>query len=464
MEVKYYEVSNYPVKCRLYPNKEQRKKIDRFIHGVHVAHNVIMYDMLHNLKNTNEKLDKNTGLVVHFPDFNKASKASYLNEIKKEYPILSEIPSSSLSGQSGLIRADLKRRIMSQTKDKEGICKSKKGSRPVEYLSGNYYNKSNPRRSYTYQEYLNKFTYKNEKVLKVKLAKIGEVKVRGFNNSIRFDASCRMTFKDYIELNPRKLITTTVEKDNCNDYWIVFKFTKVYKPIREEKNKTEVGVDVGVHDLIITSEGIKYGNCKFKEQEKVHIEKMNKKLSRRYGYANKKFREESNKSKEDGNGSLKPSNGYLHTKIKLAKTHRKIAWKRNTYNNNITFDLVSKHSFIGIETLSVTDMYKKQNGETNRQRANRARCLADASMSSILQMIKYKSEWYDRICQPINRWIPSSKKCHVCGYIKKDLALNDREWTCPQCGTVHDRDINASNNILDYAKIAYQESIIDKAS
>ena len=72
MEVKYYEISNYPVKCRLYPNKEQREKIDRFIHGVHVAHNVIMYDMLHNLANTNEKTDKNTGAVVHFPDFNKA--------------------------------------------------------------------------------------------------------------------------------------------------------------------------------------------------------------------------------------------------------------------------------------------------------------------------------------------------------------------------------------------------------
>lgn len=446
MEVKYYEVLNYPVKCRLYPNKEQREKIDRFIHGVHVAHNVIMYDMLHNFKNTNEKIDKNTGDVVHFPNFNEASKASYLNELKKEYPIIKEIPSAALTSKNGLINTDLKKRIISQTKD--GVNKTKKGSRPVEYLTGKYYNKSQPRRSYTYQETLSKFTYKTDNVIKINLAKIGEVKVRGFNKDIRFDSSCMMTFKDYIELNPRKKITTTVLKDKCDDYWIVFKFTKIYKPIREEKNKTEVGVDVGVHDLIITSGGIKYGNCKFKEQEKVHIEKMNKKLSRRYGYANKKFREENKKSKEDGNGLIKPSNGYLHTKIKLARIHRKIAWKRNTYNNNITFDLVSKHSFIGIETLSVTDMYKKKDGETNRQRANRTSGLADASMSSILQMIKYKSEWYDRICQPINRWIPSSKKCHVCGNIKKDLTLNDRQWMCPVCGTYHDRDVNAAINIL----------------
>jgi putative transposase len=84
-----------------------------------------------------------------------------------------------------------------------------------------------------------------------------------------------------------------------------------------------------------------------------------------------------------------------------------------------------------------------------------ANSLSDAAMGEILAMIKYKSGWYNTICQPIDMWTPSSKKCHCCGYIKKDLKLSDREWTCPVCGTHHHRDKNASINIEQYALEIY---------
>lgn len=463
MEKKYYKIPAYSMKCRLYPNKEQKEKIDLAIHGVHVAHNVAMYELLHDFKNTNEKLDKDGETIVHFPDYVSIAKAKYVNEIAEKYPVINNAPKYSIMSTNGMFHKDFKKRIESQTK---GSVENgnKKGSRPVERLSAKYYTKSKPRRSYTNQEPLRKFEVINDKVIKIRLAKVGRVKVRGFNNDIRFDASCEMTLRDFIELHPEKQITTTVVKDNCNDYWIVFKFLDVYKPIKEYKNKTEIGVDVGEYDSIITSDGVKYDNPKFRREKEKHIRKLNKKLERRYGYANKSFRADNNKSKKQGNGLLCPSNSYIRTRIKLAKLHRKITWKRNTYQNNITFDVVAKHSFIGVETLSVKDMYKKKDKETNKKRANRNRELADAAMSYLLQMIKYKSEWYGVICQPINRWIPSSKKCHVCGYKNRELNTKIRKWCCPSCKTLHDRDINAAINILYYAKLEYEKQCLALAS
>ena len=120
--------------------------------------------------------------------------------------------------------------------------------------------------------------------------------------------------------------------------------------------------------------------------------------------------------------------------------------------------LVENYGFIGIESLSVSGMFNDPRTEEQKdinskefiskryiRRTNEN--TADAAMGEILQMIKYKSEWYNRVCQEIGRYFPSSKRCHVCGYIKRDLTLKDREWVCHSCGTVHDRDENAAIGI-----------------
>ena len=388
---KYYKIKDYSVKCRLYPNKDQSKKIDRAIHAVHVAHNTIMHEMFTELKYTKEHIDSETGETVHFPDFYDMGKSKNLKVLKEKYPIIKEVPAYALSGNNGVIN-DMKKRLVSQTENK-----TSKNSRPVEKMKPCYYTKSKPRKSYTYQMPLKMLNYKSNKVIKVQLSKIGEVTVRGFNTNLRFDENHTMTFEDYIKLNPTKQVTVTVSKDSCGDYWIIFKLNNVYKRIKENNKLSDIGIDVGVESAIITSEKEKYDNKKFKNKEEDHIGQLNKRLSRRYGYANIKFREENKKSKKAGNGLIHPSKTYLETKKKLAKLHRKVAFKRNNYNNNITFDIISKHKFIGIETLSVTDMYIKKEGETNKKRALRIQSLSDVCMSSILQMIRYKSNWYKRI-------------------------------------------------------------------
>ena len=164
-------------------------------------------------------------------------------------------------------------------------------------------------------------------------------------------------------------------------------------------------------------------------------------MSRRQGSSNEEFRDGYKQNKD-----MIVSKTYQRTQLKLSKLHRKIARKRENYNHNITTKIINTYSFIGIETLNVTGMFR------NRHLSN---ALSDAAMGEILSMLKYKAEWYDRIIQPISQWSPSSKRCSCCGYIRPKLGLHIREWQCPKCGTIHDRDVNAAINILYYALLIY---------
>lgn len=136
--------------------------------------------------------------------------------------------------------------------------------------------------------------------------------------------------------------------------------------------------------------------------------------------------------------------GYEHTKLKLAKLERKVARRRENYNHNVTAEIVNKASFVGIESLNVKGMM------SNRHLAY---ALSDAAMYDVLSKIKYKADRQGIPVVEIGQWEPSSQLCHVCGYQNKKVKnLNVRDWTCPQCGAHHDRDINAAINILNMAK------------
>ena len=87
--------------------------------------------------------------------------------------------------------------------------------------------------------------------------------------------------------------------------------------------------------------------------------------------------------------------------------------------------------------------------------------MSDASIGQFLDMLKYKAQWQSKIVQPIGRWTPSAKRCNCCGYIRPKMTLSIREWTCPECGEKHDRDINTAKNILQYAEIAFQQETLN---
>lgn len=361
---RYVKLPVYTINLRLYPTSSQKETIDTIIHELHKACNIAVYDMFTNLTNTTERVDKESKQKIHFPNINTMIKKDYLEKLREERPSISIIPASALSGNNGVFKRDLSKRLDAQVS--EGNQKKKtngKGvKRPIENSKAPYYSKKHPRRSYTYQETLSKiiFNETNDNVVHLNLNKVGRFKARGMKNYLRilrFDETCNMTFKEYCELHKRTAHLFTIKKDNCGDYFIQICLKNVYKLIKDSDNKKEIGIDVGVTDLMILSDGTKYSNPRFKNGEhgevQKHREQLHRQLSRREGFANIKFRE---KYKVDHD--TLPSKRYQETKLQAAKLERKVARQRKYHMENMVLDVIRQSSFIGIENLSVKDMMK----------------------------------------------------------------------------------------------------------
>lgn len=493
--MQYYLIPDYTMKCRLYPNKTAAKAIDDAIHAIHVFYNCTLYEMQHNHLCTKEEKNKDKGQkkivsikkygifdvqtnqliddangfyyhkiskansiikhhdyknaevrevlitkeyendsdTIHFADFKAVGSVEWKKKMIAEHPIISKVPSSAITCKSGII-SDMKKSFEREGKT---VKDKTKNNNPLEYRELQYYSHNKQRNSYSYQESLSKvFSAENINTLYISLAKIGTVKIKGWNQSIRFGEIQNQNFLEYAKNNPRQQVTVTVSKDNCGDYWICFKLHNVYKPMALANGKS-VGVDVGVKDIAICSDGTKFENKKYKADQSKHKKAINRRLSRRYGWSNEKFRAEHRKDT-----TIQPSKRYEKTRLANAKLERKIAWRRNWYNHQITTTIISDNENIAVETLNISGMFR------NKHLAN---ALSDASMSFVLTMLSYKSEWYHRQLKSIDQWMPSSKRCSCCGYILPKLSLAVREWKCPQCNTYHDRDINAAKNIRYYA-------------
>lgn len=423
---KYIKVENFVMKCRAYPNKEQREKIDQILDGMRVAYNVTAYEISHNNEQVTKKSKKDENIL--FPNFSACMKKEWLDYLRDNHEIIKEVPSTSLSSSCyGVFGKDMKKAWES------------KGKLPCGKWEPIYYSKKKPRRSFTVQTPVSGFIFDESKpnTVYVGVTNIGKIKVRGWRKDIKYGETPDQTFEEFYK-DKKKAFGVTVSIDNCGDYYIVVMLQTVWKPDWTKEKTVPVGIDVGIKDIAITSNGTKYENKRFKKEEKRRNRRLNRKLSRRYGWANEVFREEHKKDTE-----IATSNSYERTKKKIAKLDRKIARRRENYNHFITKDIVSEANFIGIESLNVKGMMKNR---------HLSYALGDAAMSDVLSKLKYKSDWNHVPLQEIGRWEPSTKTCSVCGYKNQKIALAVREWTCPECGTHHDRDINAAKNILAIAQ------------
>lgn len=216
--------------------------------------------------------------------------------------------------------------------------------------------------------------------------------------------------------------TVTVSKDKCGTYWIsvVIDNQQPNNNKKSIKSETAVGIDLGIKDYAILSDGTKYSNPK-------HLDKSQKMLA----HWQKCFARTKQGSKN-----------HERARLKVAKTYRRITNQRNDFLQKLTSDLVRKYDTICLEDLNVNDM---------KQNHNLARAISDVAWSEFVRELTYKSEWYGKNIVFIGRYEPSSKLCHCCGYINKGLSLSDREWICTVCGEHHDRDVNAAINIKTIA-------------
>ena len=183
------------------------------------------------------------------------------------------------------------------------------------------------------------------------------------------------------------------------------------------KTNRQVGIDLGLKDFVITSEGTKFKNNRYTKTYAKQLKKAQQHLSRKQ----------------------KGSNGFEKQKLKVAKIHEKIASCRLDTLHKVSHQLVSNYDLISIEDLNVKGMIKNH---------KLSKHIADASWGNFVTLLQYKCDWYGKELVKVNRFYPSSKTCGDCGWINQNLKLSDREWTCKACGVTHERDENASRNIL----------------
>lgn len=194
------------------------------------------------------------------------------------------------------------------------------------------------------------------------------------------------------------------------------------------KTGSNVGIDLGLSDFATLSTGEKIGNPRSLNQLSQKLTKEQRSLSRKALAAKKAGRK------------LSDSKNYQKQRIKVAKIHEKIANKRRDFLHKLSTAIVKNHDIICIEDLSSRNLMKNH---------KLAKAIGDASWSEFVGMLGYKADWYEKQVSKISRWYPSSQLCSDCGYASGKKPLHVREWTCSNCGSHHDRDINASINILN---------------
>jgi putative transposase len=218
---------------------------------------------------------------------------------------------------------------------------------------------------------------------------------------------------DPATINPT---TVTVSRDPCGRWYVSFAVDTA-DPEPLPATGRAVGIDLGVKDFAVTSDGAKIANPRHLERKARNLARYQRRLAR----------------------CQKGSANRAKAKAKVARAHRKVRAARADFLHKTSTRLVREHDVIVVEDLAVKNMVRNR---------SLAKAISDCGWGTFRSMTEYKAARAGRTVLTVSRWYPSSKTCVACGYLLTELSLKARHWQCPSCGTRHDRDINAAKNIL----------------
>ena len=222
--------------------------------------------------------------------------------------------------------------------------------------------------------------------------------------------------------------SATISRTPSGRYYVSLLVETIATPL--PKTHSNIGIDLGLTDFTVLSDGTKVANPKFLAKLQDKLAREQKILAKRRAVAKAQQRK------------LSESRNYQKQRVKVAKLYERITNARTDFLHKLSFNLVKNHDFIAIEDLNVKGMVKNH---------KLAKAISDSSWSTFTTMLSYKSEWYGKQLFKVDRWFPSSKTCSGCNHVlsKGELTLKMREWQCPNCQQNNNRDINASINILN---------------
>ena len=214
------------------------------------------------------------------------------------------------------------------------------------------------------------------------------------------------------------IIRATLSKTKSGNYFLsILVDIPESELVRFEKTNKQVGLDLGVKNFVITSDGAVFENKHFLKGAERKIAKLQRQLSRK----------------------VKGSNNRDKARLKIAKVYERLTNKKNNYIHYVVNEILKSYDVVFMEDLNVKGLLKNH---------HIAKAIQDAGFYRFKEVLKRKALVNDKQVILVDRFYPSSKTCSCCGYKKHDLKLSERFWTCPECGEHHDRDINAARNII----------------
>ena len=365
------------IKIRLYPNVTQATQINRLLGCYRVVYNQCLNRKIKSYEEN--KISENQTTLGHFIHHELLKDDNFIWLREQNTKVLKQAVIDMLNAYKNFFTQHKGFPRFKSKKDNKQSCRFELGA----------ISKRN-----VYTDY------------KLSLANIRDVKFR-----------CNEKYAQYLQKHKENIRQATLTKLPCGEYYLSILVDGDLTHKVKESHHT-IGIDLGVKDFIVTSDGEVFENLHFKKSESDKLKRLQKQLSR----------------KENN------SNNRNKARIKLAKAYKRITDKKQYYLHQVSNYLIDENQVICMEDLNVSGML---------QNHKLAESIQELNFGEFKRMLEYKANWYGRKLVFVDRFYPSSKTCNHCGYVNKKLKLSDRQWICPNCGEIIERDYNAALNIRD---------------